>query len=268
MAGSDTQIVEVAGIRTALRRIGTGPPVLVLHGGPGFDHAYLTAPLRSLAARRTLIFYDQPGSGETAIVDAPDAALIFRHCAALMDEVAGDGGLGLIAHSWGCLVAIGATATGRRGDAFDEGFLITPVPADRMRYDAASAALFSRIPSETAQRYVQLASEGVSEAVVELLLPYYLVQPCTPDEMSLHFDVRAFLAVTNTLGDFDLRSHLGVLRNCRALTTGHDFCAPELIGDVLSIAAGTDRIADSGHFPMHESPEAFEESLQTAFASA
>jgi proline iminopeptidase len=46
--------------------VGTGPDtVMVLHGGPGLHSAYLLEPLRPLAPRRTLIFYDQRGRGRS-----------------------------------------------------------------------------------------------------------------------------------------------------------------------------------------------------------
>src|SRR5262245_12153444 len=45
------------------RTIGTGPPVIVLHGGPDFDSAYLLPELDRLSDRFQLIYYDQRGRG-------------------------------------------------------------------------------------------------------------------------------------------------------------------------------------------------------------
>ncbi len=49
--------------------IGTGEPIVIVHGGPGLDHSYLQPGLNVLAMRNTLIYYDQRGTGRS------DAAL-------------------------------------------------------------------------------------------------------------------------------------------------------------------------------------------------
>jgi proline iminopeptidase len=43
------------------REIGRGQPVIVLHGGPDFDSAYLLPELDRLADGFRLIYYDQRG---------------------------------------------------------------------------------------------------------------------------------------------------------------------------------------------------------------
>ena len=42
----------------------TGIPLLILHGGPGFPHDYLT-PLAPLSEDRPVIWYDQGGCGNS-----------------------------------------------------------------------------------------------------------------------------------------------------------------------------------------------------------
>jgi proline iminopeptidase len=48
------------------REIGQGRPVIVLHGGPDFDHRYLLPDLDRLADTFRLIYYDQRGRGRSA----------------------------------------------------------------------------------------------------------------------------------------------------------------------------------------------------------
>src|ERR1700730_1702506 len=48
------------------REIGQGPPIIVLHGGPDFDHRYLLPDLDRLADAFRLIYYDQRGRGRSA----------------------------------------------------------------------------------------------------------------------------------------------------------------------------------------------------------
>ena len=64
LPGADAR-VQIPEGPTFVKAVGTGPPILVVHGGPGFDHTYLVEPLAFLTDRRTLVFYDQPGCGQT-----------------------------------------------------------------------------------------------------------------------------------------------------------------------------------------------------------
>lgn len=63
----ETLTRSVRGIELFERRAGTGPPVVVLHGGPGADHGYLLPGFDTLATGRTLIYYDQRGGGRSPV---------------------------------------------------------------------------------------------------------------------------------------------------------------------------------------------------------
>jgi len=54
------------------REIGEGPPILVLHGGPDFDHSYFLPDLDRLSDGFRLIYYDQRGRGKSADGVQPD----------------------------------------------------------------------------------------------------------------------------------------------------------------------------------------------------
>jgi proline iminopeptidase len=89
------------------RRIGGGPPLVVLHGGPGAHHDYLLPQYDLLARRRTLLYYDQRGGGRSPL--ARDMPAGWReHVADLealrerwrLDRVT------LLGYSWGGLLAV------------------------------------------------------------------------------------------------------------------------------------------------------------------
>src|SRR5881398_2795972 len=112
----DQTTVELNGVRIYTRRVGDGPPVVVLHGGPGAHHDYLLPQYDRLAgdggsrgARggRALLYYDQLGGGRSPVTrDTPvgwreqvaDLEALRRHRA--ID------GLALLGYSWGALLAV------------------------------------------------------------------------------------------------------------------------------------------------------------------
>jgi proline iminopeptidase len=59
--------VELNGVQLYTRRVGDGPAVVVLHGGPGAHHDYLLPQYDRLAQRRTLLYYDQRGGGRSPV---------------------------------------------------------------------------------------------------------------------------------------------------------------------------------------------------------
>ena len=57
----------VRGVELFERRIGSGPEVVILHGGPGAQHDYLLPGFDRIAPGRTLIYYDQRGGGRSPV---------------------------------------------------------------------------------------------------------------------------------------------------------------------------------------------------------
>jgi proline iminopeptidase len=90
------------------RQIGRGQPIIVLHGGPDFDHGYLLPDLDRLATAFRLIYYDQRGRGRSAdqvlpedvtlTSDLDDIDRIRQHFH--LESTA------LLGHSWGAVLAL------------------------------------------------------------------------------------------------------------------------------------------------------------------
>ena len=90
------------------REVGSGRPLVVVHGGPDFNHQYLLPELDRLAERCRLVYYDQRGRGRsfafgaaievTMQSEVDDLDCIRRRLG--LDTVA------LLGHSWGALVAM------------------------------------------------------------------------------------------------------------------------------------------------------------------
>jgi proline iminopeptidase len=100
--------VPVAGASLYVREIGQGQPIIILHGGPSFDHNYLLPDMDRLANAFRLIYYDQRGRGKSAEnvgpatvsiqseIDDLDTVRAYFH----LEHVT------LLGHSWGGLLAM------------------------------------------------------------------------------------------------------------------------------------------------------------------
>lgn len=105
----ESGFVEVPNGKVWWNRVGGGSktPMLMLHGGPGAGHNYLT-PMSPLADERALVFYDQLGCGKS---DAPEDPKIYTIARYVQEVDAVRKALGLekvilFGHSWGSMLAI------------------------------------------------------------------------------------------------------------------------------------------------------------------
>ena len=86
---------------------GSGIPVILLHGGPGFNSYYLK-PLEALGDQRTVIRYDQLGAGKSGTL-TDTTKMTIAHFVTELDSLRAHLGydkVHLVGHSWGTMLAI------------------------------------------------------------------------------------------------------------------------------------------------------------------
>src|SRR6266849_5769343 len=155
------------------REIGQGQPIIVLHGGPDFDHGYLLPDLDRLAEAFRLIYYDQRGRGRSADQVQPEEVTLTSD----LDDLDGVRqhfqleSPALLGHSWGAVLALEYAL--RHPTNVSRLILMNPAPAsasdlavfrkayaqklgadmDRQREIVASAAYKEGDPEAVAARY-------------------------------------------------------------------------------------------------------------------
>src|SRR5580658_5937775 len=67
----DEGYVDANGLLIYYTSFGQGPPLLIVHGGPGASHDYFLPYLIPLARHNRLIFIDERGSGKSQKLDDP-----------------------------------------------------------------------------------------------------------------------------------------------------------------------------------------------------
>ncbi|MHB1327237.1 MAG: alpha/beta fold hydrolase [Gemmatimonadales bacterium] len=103
--GDEWYLTTPDSVRLYIREIGSGSPVIVVHGGFGAEHSYLIPAIDGLEREARFVFYDQRGSLRSPAV--PGKITIQAHLEDL-DRLRRELGLArvtLIAHSMGTLLA-------------------------------------------------------------------------------------------------------------------------------------------------------------------
>lgn len=98
--------IPIQGISLYVKQIGSGYPVLLMHGGPGVDHSTMF-PLKRLADRYKLIFYDHRCNGRSR--GAETSSMTFENLTADAEALRQELGIQKWAvggHSFGGMVAL------------------------------------------------------------------------------------------------------------------------------------------------------------------
>jgi proline iminopeptidase len=140
--------------------IGEGTPIVVVHGGPDFDHHYLRPELDRLADSFRLVYYDQRGRGRSAGEVRPeevsigsevdDLERLRRHLR--LERVA------VLGHSWGGLLALEYAI--RHPDRVSHLVLMNTAPVSSRDFDRLRQELRRRRSGDETERMAQIRSSA------------------------------------------------------------------------------------------------------------
>jgi proline iminopeptidase len=142
------------------RVIGQGQPVIVLHGGPDFDHSYLLPELDQLAEAFRLIYYDQRGRGKSAEGVCPDGVTLASDLEDL-DRVREHFRLdapALLGHSWGAVLALEYAL--RHPSRVSHLILMNPAPASAKGVTEFRRVYLERLGGDMDRQRKIVASQG------------------------------------------------------------------------------------------------------------
>jgi proline iminopeptidase len=140
--------VRVGGASLYAREIGRGQPIIVLHGGPDFDHGYLLPDLDRLADAFRLIYYDQRGRGRSADQVLPDEVTLTSDVDDI-DRVRQHFRLqssALLGHSWGTVLALEYAL--RHPERVSHLILMNPGPASASDYAVFRKAYVQKLGAD------------------------------------------------------------------------------------------------------------------------
>jgi proline iminopeptidase len=165
--------VPVEGARLYFRDVGEGPPLILLHGGPGFDHGYLLPDMDRLADGFRLLYYDQRGRGQSTW-SVPCVAVSLQSELGDLETLRADLRLeqvALLGHSWGGLLAMEYAL--RHPERVSHLILLNTCPASYDDFQVFEQQLAAR-DSKDAERMHELESlPAYAEGDLETRAAYY-----------------------------------------------------------------------------------------------
>jgi len=268
----DETMREVRGVALYEHRVGSGPPVVVLHGGPGASHDYLRPGFDLLAQGRTLVYYDQRGGGRSPV--PRDVPVGWQEHVADLDALREQWGLDrltLCGYSWGGLLAMLYAVT--HPERVERLALVSPAPAWRAarQHFEDTFARRNLDPALQAERAALRASglresdpDAFNRRLFELSVVPYFVDPAKVRELTPFRIVgRTQQEVWSSLGDYDLRPRLAGLALPSLVLHGREDVIPvEAAGEAdRLLGAEWHVLSPCGHCPHVEQPEAFAQAV-------
>ncbi len=252
--------------------VGSGDPIIVVHGGPGLDHAYLQPGLNALANRNTLIYYDQRGTGRSnAVLDSTAINLdAFVEDIDALRQALGYQQVSVLAHSFGALIGLEYAA--RYPESLRTLILMNPVePGSRFSEELAARRLAARTVEDSTELAELMSTEGFEardpatlSQVLRVMFRQTLRDPSRISELDLDLaaataengqDVARLLA--GGMGDIDWWDRLAEIEVPTLVLHGRYDVAPVAMSQALAEAlpVGTFQVLNSGRFPYLEDPD-------------
>jgi proline iminopeptidase len=270
----------VNGTELYVKRVGSGDPIVVVHGGPVLEHGYLLPHLLPLARSHELVFYDQRLSGRSAgTVDSSTVRLSsFVEDIEALRVSLGLGRIVLMGHSWGGLLAMEYAV--RYGEHLRALVLLDPMPPSAALWQREESIFAARVtPRDSADLAALRATEAFARrepaAVERALRISFLPQfhdRTRIDALRLYVPAdyakrsRQFGFMMADLLSFDLLDSLSAVTVPTLIVYGADEPAADLSGPALVEHLPRGRLVTvegAGHFPFIERPEAFLSTVET-----
>lgn len=275
------------------REVGHGTAIIVLHGGPDFDHSYLLPELDRLSDSYHLIYYDQRGRGRSADGVKPEDVTLGSDIADIekvrqyyhLDSVV------LLGHSWGTVLALEYAL--RYPGRVSHMILMNPAPASEADYKQLRNDWLEKRAADMERRKAIADTVAYKEANPEAVVAYYrihfkpaLARPADYEKLITRMQAsfirqgnagiikaRAvesrLMTETWSLSGYDLLPRLKTVSIPTLVIYGdHDFI-PAATAEHITQALPNARMVtlkDCGHFTYLECPVAVREQIDALLA--
>jgi proline iminopeptidase len=282
------QFVDANGVLIFAETVGQGPPLVILHGGPGASHDYLLPHLLPLARRHRLVFIDERGSGKSEKLVDPAGYTV----EAMVEDVEavrialGLGKIDLLGHSYGGVLA---QAYGLKYQANLSHLVLASTFHSTKAMNEVFRKMKAKMPEELRARIDKLEAEGLyghgkayeqnrykSDYMVaawgEGYFPYVYANRPDPNEDPVQNGVMSwdlYREMWGSHGEFVIDGNLKSVEYAERLSSikvptlviagDHDECDPSLSRDMHARIAGSKLVIlpQSGHMTFVDQPALF-----------
>jgi proline iminopeptidase len=273
--------IPTDGGRLHVRAVGDGAPIIVIHGGPAFDHSYFLPDLDRLADLGRLVYYDERGRGRSS-PEARAEDISIESEVADLDAVrswSGSERAALLGHSWGTLVALEYAI--RHPERVSHLILLNPAPAShagelRMRAHfnairspedqarlaelrADPAFLAGDIATEAAYLRLHFAATVTDTAVLDDLVARIRRQFRPEGVVRARAIGDRLEALSWDRDDYDLLPQLRALRMpALVISSDREFIPIDIAREIAAALPNSrfEVIPDCGHFSFIDRPDA------------
>jgi len=266
--------------------------VIILHGGPDFDHNYLLPDMDRLADAYRLIYYDQRGRGRSAENVKPDDVSLESEIADLevVREYFQLESVAVLGHSWGGLLAMEYAI--RHPERVSHLILINTGPASHDDYTLFRQNRLKSAAGDIERMKALASTARYQEGDLEADAAYYRIHfksaICQPEQLEkLVLSLRAnfnqegirkareiearLMEETWSLRGYTLFTQLGGLRTPTLLIHGdYDIIPVAYARHIAQAIPGASLVVlkETGHFSFIENPDGVRKAIDDFFRGA
>ena len=248
--------------------MGSGPPTIILHGGPGAHHDYLLPGFDALARGRQLVYYDQRGGGRSPV--SREIPVGWREHVADLEALRARWELErltLVGYSWGGLLALLYAA--EFPDRVARLALVSPAPPWRAARDEFEKRFAEKnLSADLQAQRSELRKTGLREhdpaqyakRLFELsVAPYFHDPERARDLTPFRVTGRTQQEVWSSLGNYDLRPAISALSVKAIVLHGESDLIPIETARTVAqlLKAEFYPLSSCGHVPYVEALEEF-----------
>jgi proline iminopeptidase len=276
------KFIHINGLDIYVKMLGTGDPIVFLHGGPGVEHRYFLPHVEPLAEHFTLVFYDQRGCGQSQRAENPLDYSMGQEVATLegLRRALGFERINVLGHSWGSILALLYAAS--HSTHVHKLMLVSAVGATSAGLKRFGEELMARMTPEDKERYNQMEEKiktgkvryehAIEELLTHIIYPYYFKNSQAQSRLTkanINTDVNKALSA-DIITNYNLTSTLPGLSRIPVLAAQgvSDLITPDAIKDLLlkyMPFAELNVFEQSGHFPFIEESARFNEAAYEFF---
>jgi proline iminopeptidase len=271
------KIVRAINLNIFVKTVGSGKPLVFLHGGPGGDHQYFLPHVQPLAKSHQLFFYDQRGCGRS---EEPSDGTNYTMAEEVdtLEELRQGLGLekiNIIGESWGSMLALLYAV--KYPENVEKILLTAAIGADMTGLTIFEEELANRLSKEDRVQFDQVKErmekgETTVKELIKIITPYYVFFNETLSRMSKSTGNPTVnkMLMEDITKNYDIKNELTKLLDIPILVVqgDSDMIKPSMLNDLLLKYiphAKIELLENCGHWTLVEQTDKFNSIAESFF---